>query len=310
MTLKTLAKYIIYFSPEPIKKRLKAKVEKRRLAEGLARYKRCKVSKEEVEAVLAKLDWNHDIMLHTSTINIGHIAGGPKWLAQTIVDHCDLDNHTLVVSALPYFGAFSDYLYDGMTFDVHTAPIAMGVINEKIAKMPGVKRSAHPTHSVMALGKNSEEYTSKHHLDKTPFGPNSPYNMLIKRNARIILFGATLNNITFIHAIEDALGNNYPIKKLYSKHIYSVNCTTENGETVKVETPVHHPLTSSRRDSSFLEQDGIENGYIVRYPLGEGYIYEINARALSDRYLELLKHGKSIYGRCRKLPIGSKLILQ
>ncbi len=301
MSLRTLVKYMLYFSPAPLKKAIHKRIEKKRLDDGMARYKRCKVSKEQVEEILGKIDFNHDIMLHTSTINIGRIAGGAKWLAETIVKHCDLKNHTLVVSALPYFGAFADYLTDDMVFDVRTAPIAMGAVNERIASMEYACRSAHPTHSVVALGKDKEFYTVSHHCDKTPFGPNSPYYKLIANKAHVILFGATLNNITFIHAVEDALGGYYPVKNIYAKKNYHVKCVTQSGEIVEVETIVHDKFTSIRRDSSFFEKDGIDLGYIKRYPLGEGFVYDIDAYALSHRYCQLLKNGKSIYGKCRKM---------
>lgn len=301
MTLKVLIKYIIYFSPGPIKKYLKKKADKHRLDQGLARYKRCKVSKKEVEAVLSEIDLDCDVMLHTSTINIGRIEGGVKWLAKTIVDKCDLENHTLIVSALPYFGSFSDYISDGMAFDVSSAPIAMGEINERIAAMEGAYRSAHPTHSVVAIGKDKEYYAAAHHLDSTPFGPNSPYYKLLERRAHVLLFGATFNNITFIHAVEDALGENYPVKNIYAPKRYTVNCITQTTEKVEVSTPVHDKFTSICRDLSFLEADGLKHGYIKRYPLGEGYVYDIDALALAERYCNLLKEGKSIYGKCRKM---------
>lgn len=302
MKVKTLIKYLIYFSPTPIKSLLHKKIEKKRVQLGMARYKRCKVSKEEVEDVLSKIDFNHDIMLHTSVFNIGHIAGGPKWLTNAILEHCDLENHTLIVSALPYFGSFADYLHDGMTFDVNTAPIAMGVVNERIAAMEGACRSAHPTHSVVAIGKDKKEYTAKHHLDDTPFGINSPYCKLLERKARILLFGATLHNLTFIHAVEDLLAENYPVKNIYSKHKYNIHCITDSGEKADVITPAHNPFKSiSRNDGSMFETDGLSKGYIKKWPLGEGYVYEIDALAMANRYCEMLKEGRSMYGRCSKM---------
>lgn len=301
MNLQFLAKYLIYFAPAPIKKKIHKRIERSRLEQGMARYKRCKVSKKEVEEVLSKIDFDNDVMLHTSMLNLGRIEGGVKWLAETILNKCDLKKHTLVVSALPFFGSFADYLQDGMEFDVSNAPIAMGGINERLAQTDGACRSAHPTHSVVALGKDKVYYTESHHLDKTPFGKNSPYYKLLQRNARVILFGATINNITFIHAVEDAIGDTYPIKNIYDSHRYTINCITSASEKVKVETPVHNKWTSIRRDCSLFESDGLQKGYIHRYPLGEGFVYDIDSRKLAERYCELLKEGKSIYGKCKKL---------
>ena len=177
----------------------------------------------------------------------------------------------------------------------------MGAINERIAQMPEALRSGHPTHSVVAIGPDARFYTSSHHLDPTPFGHNSPYYKLLQRDAHILLFGATMNNITFIHAIEDALGDLYPVKRIYSTHRYSIDCITQDGEHVKVSTPVHNPLTSIRRDCNFLFDDGLKHGYVKCWKLGEGYVCDVDAGALARRYVDLLKSGRSIYGKCRKL---------
>ena len=111
--LKILMKFGIYLMPAPIKKKLHAKIEERRLEEGKARYLRCKVSKDDVEKVLSQISFDHDVMLHSSMINIGRIAGGTKGVTDQILQHIDTRRHTLLVSALPYFGSFADYLHDG-----------------------------------------------------------------------------------------------------------------------------------------------------------------------------------------------------
>lgn len=299
MTIKQLAKYIIYYSPECIKRRIQSYSHKRLMAEGMERMKRCRISTEDIEHVLSQIDFSHDVMLHSSTINLGKIQGGVKGLTNALLNHIDTSRHTLVVSALPYFGSFADYLATDPVFDVRTAPIAMGAVNERIASMSGALRSIHPTHSVVAIGPDAELYTSSHHLDDTPFGIHSPYRKLIERRAHILSFGATINNMTFIHAVEDLLGEKYPVK-VYGKR-YLAKCIDYSGNELTVSTPVHDKLTAVRRDLSFLLPDGIVNGYIKKWDLGEGYVLDIDAYALAKRYIELLRQGKSIYGRCKKL---------
>ena len=307
--LKRIAKAIKYFSPSPIKKYIEKKANKKRLEEGLLRYKNFKIKREEILEVLDKIDFNHDIMLHTSMLNLGHISGGVKFLAEELTYRVKDSGHTLLVSAHPYFGSFSEYLYDGMTFDTRTAPIAMGEINARIAKLPDALRSCHPTHSVVAVGKDVEYYTSTHHLDSTPFGKGSPYYKIIKNCGKILLFGATMNNLTMVHAIEDALGARYPVKDIYSKKIYKINCMTQEGESVIVSTPCHNPWRSIFRHEIMLE-DGLNKGYIRRWPLGAGYVIEIDAYKYAIDYIEKLKKGYSMYGKCRKLDSSVKVLFQ
>lgn len=297
--IKRLAKYAIYFSPAPLRRYLHRKADAKRIEEALARARRCKVSRDEVAAALDNIDFGHDIMLHTSLMNIGKVAGGPKTVLTEIMERFDSDSHTLVASALPYLGSFSEYLATDPVFDVRSAPIAMGAVNERLAAMPGIYRSLHPTHSVVALGRDAAALTEDHELDRTPFGIHSPYRKLIDRGAHALLFGATVNNMTFIHAVEDALGDSLP-QKVYGKR-FEARCIDADGQALTVSTPVHAPLFSIRRDLSFFEPDGLELGYIRRFPLGEGFVYDVDMKALARRYVELLHEGRSIYGRCRRM---------
>lgn len=275
--------------------------EKKMLEAGLARYKKFKIKKDEVLEILNRIDFNHDIMLHTSMLNLGYISGGTKFLTEELVGRVKESGHTLLVSALPYFGSFADYLHEGMTFDTRTAPVAMGEINARIAKMPEAFRSCHPTHSVVAVGKDADYYTSTHHLDSTPFGKESPYYKIIKNRGKILLFGATMNNITMVHAIEDALGIQHPVKDIYSKKVYEINCITQAGESVTVTTPCHNPWRSIFRRDIMLE-DGLSKGYITRYKLGDGYVIIIDAYLYAHNYLQKMKQGQDQHGRCRPLP--------
>lgn len=298
--LKRIAKVIKYFSPSPLKKIIEKKAEKKQLEEGLERYKNFKIKKEEVLEVLNQIDFNYDIMLHTSMLNLGHISGGIKFITDELINRVTDNGHTLLVSALPYFGSFANYLHENMTFDTRNAPIAMGEINARISKLPGALRSCHPTHSVVAIGKDAQYYTATHHLDPTPFGKESPYYKIIKNKGKILLFGATMNNLTMVHAVEDALGTKHPVKDIYSKNFFKINCITQTGESVTVTTPYHNPWRSIFRRDIMLE-DGMSKGYIRRFKLGDGYVTVIDAYLYAINYLEKIKQGQDQHGRCRPL---------
>lgn len=299
--LKRIAKCIKYFSPSWIKKYIEKKANKKQLEDGILRYKKFKIKKEEVIEVLDKIDFNHDIMLHTSMLNLGHISGGTKFVTDELLSRMKATDHTLLVSALPYFGAFADYLHEGMIFDTRTAPVAMGEINSRISKLPEALRSCHPTHSVVAVGKDAHYYTSTHHFDITPFGKGSPYYKIIKNRGKILLFGATMNNLTMVHAIEDALGDKHPVKDIYSKKIFNIDCITQTGEPVTVVTPYHNTWRSIFRRDIMLE-DGLSKGYISRFKLGDGYVIVVDAYLYAVNYLKKMKQGQDQHGKCKPLP--------
>ena len=291
-----IAKLALYYSPKPIRSYISEKAQQREVAHALEVARRTKVTKDDVAQLLEQISVDTDVMLHTSMMNVGKIQGGVNFIAKTILDKVDISRHTLIVSALPYRGRFLDYLREGHVFDVRTAPVAMGAVNEKFVDMEGTVRSIHPTHSVVALGPRAMDYAGEHHLDETPFGLHSPYYKLLKNNAVIMLFGATLNNLTFIHAIEDMVGDEHPVR-VYSKHRFVVDCIDWDGNPLKVMTTCHAPFKGIMRDVERVRETMLSSGAMTTVPLGEGEFIMINCRKFTIEYLKMLASGRSIYGR-------------
>lgn len=293
--IKAYCKLFLYYAPPCVRYLIQTYVEKQELKEGLQRMHRTKVTKADLNALLSSLDLDHDVMLHTSMINIGKIQGGAKYVADLFLSKMDLSRHTLLISALPFRGSFQRYLDTHKDFDVRTAPIAMGTINEYLASKDGAMRSIHPTHSVVAIGKSAKEYTKEHHLDFTPFGVHSPYQKLIYNKGKVVLLGATLNNLTLIHAIEDMLGGLHPVKCYLSK-TYEICCKDQDGNSLRVKTSCHDPRKGAIRDLNRLRPDLVEQGIMKVHQIGEAELIEIDALQFSIFYLEKLSKGQSIYG--------------
>lgn len=288
-----LKKYfdIVFFALAPgfLKRAVKRRGEKRYLKQIAERMKRTRISKEEIEAVFGEMELGCDVMFHTSTMNIGKIAGGTKFLAECIEKAVDTTVHTLLISALPY-----SYPRVDTVFDVRTAPVAVGAVNEYFALMDRARRSLHPTHSVVAVGLRADEYVSGHHLDETPFGQNSPYRKLIENGGKIVLFGATMGNITELHAVEDMVGELYPVK-IYTE-TYDAKVVDYNGRELTVKTPLHLHSASIRSNPWKLREGLVECGAMTVRELGEGEISVIDARKMTVFYLDMLLHGESLYG--------------
>ena len=295
-----LEKLLFYFLPNCIKKIIIKRKQKKDLHEAQQRAKRTKVSKEELKEIIDGLNIGEcDIILHSSMMSIGTIKGGVKWVVNCLFEKVDISKNTILVSALPYRGRFKDYLERGVVFDVRDAPIEMGGINEYIGSLPNAKRSIHPTHSVVAVGKNAEEYVSGHHLDKTPFGVNSPYYKIIKNRGKAIMFGASMDYFTCIHAMEDMLGDLYP-GKLYGDKRYKVKCIDYEGKELWVETPYHTPLQSSIRTSfNSLDKVLLDNYVFDGVNIGESLIIIVDLYKYTICYLNEIKKGRTIYGKVK-----------
>jgi aminoglycoside 3-N-acetyltransferase len=259
-----------------------------------ARYRRTKVKKDDIITIFDRLNLDNDIFLHTSTISIGKINAGIKELSELILEKADINKNTLLISALPFRGRSKEYLDKRPVFDVKNSPVEMGAINEYLSFLPGALRSLHPTHSVVAIGPKASYYISEHHFDITPFGMHSPYYKLIDNDAKILMFGAGLKYLTFIHVIEDILYDCFPVDP-YLKKIYTVKVISASGDVVMVDTKCHDPFKA--RDPLKLLPYFIKYNAIERYSIGESEILLLDAKKVVYSYLMALLDGISIFGK-------------
>lgn len=254
------------------------------------------ISQKEVLEVLNKLNIDSDVFLHTSLRNIGYeIEGGKKFVAETIMNLVTSRNYTLLCAALPFGSLMKDALEEHPFIDMRTAPNMMGAVNRIITETDGMRRSLHPSHSVVAIGKNADEYTKDHHIDETPFGPNSPYYKLMLNKGKILMFGVTVANMTFTHVVEDLLGNLYPMK-VYLDKKYEVTVRGFDGIDYHVKTACHNPDVSNTRKCTSVLPDLIEAAVIKTEKLGLSEVSLLDAIGYIRVVSRLLLQGKSIYG--------------
>jgi aminoglycoside 3-N-acetyltransferase len=252
------------------------------------------------------LDLTKDTLIHSSLSNIGKIEGGGVKLTNMLLDKFNLKETTLLAPALPFLGPSAEYLDNIKLFDLTTAKNAMGNIPNQIMKKEGCLRSFHPTHSVIALGGNSQNYIENHENSKTPFCSNSPYYKLTKNDGKILMFGVELNSITNFHVYEDILSEHLPFD-VYSKKTYQVKAV--NGKTnMSIETKVHDIRMSAKRDCESARKHLISNGYITTYKIGDSEISLLDAKGLTVTLLQMLLNGESIYGKIKITTQQKKII--
>ncbi len=295
--IKRIFKLIKLYLPDFLKRELNKKVIENKLDKHRERKQRVFVTREEVISILDNFDLNSDIIVHSSTSNIGKIEGGAQKLTDLIISKIDLDKYTLLAPALPFLGSMKSYLDSLEDFDLTTAKNAMGNISNMIMKKEGCKRSLHPTHSVIAIGINSDLYASNHELCNTPFCQESPYYKLTQNNGKILMFGINLNSVTNFHVYEDMLSELLPYH-VYTDKSYKIPCTDGNTEII-VTTKAHNPFLSAKRDCERARKYLINNGYIQAYKIGDSEISLLDAKGLTVTLLEMLIDGRSIYGKVK-----------
>ena len=256
-----------------------------------------KVSKEQVDDLFSQLALEGDVMVHSSLPDIGNIKlrDVTDNLKKYVID----TGHTVLCPALPIKGSTLDYLRSINEFNVTTAPNAMGTISCYYGRQQGAKRSMSPTHSVVAFGCRASYYTEEHHLANTPFTERSPYFKLATNKGKILMFGTTLKNFTFIHVLEDIIGEDcYPVK-VYDPHIYKIRLIDESGT-------INYGFFQAHSHRNSLKIDGAElMGLIAKLPstkhyhIGCGEVMLLDAREVLLSQLNLLKRGITLMGHRR-----------
>ncbi|MGE4584868.1 MAG: AAC(3) family N-acetyltransferase [Sphaerochaeta sp.] len=145
------------------------------------------------------IDPNGTTLFHGSYKSLGDVAGGGQTVVDTLVEYMRpglmvFPTHTWAVvnAEQPYYS-------------VQQTPSNIGIIPNLARQTTGGVRSGHPTHSVVAFGKEAKAFIKDDHKTTTPCARNSSWGKLLDRNATILLVGVGLNRDTFIHGVEEWL---------------------------------------------------------------------------------------------------------
>ena len=157
------------------------------------------------------------------------------------------EDGTLLMPTLPFNGSAIKYVSQGKTFDVKKTPSRMGIIKELFRRSPGVLRSVHPTHSVVAWNANAKEMIADHHLAGTPCGRKTPYGRLLDYHGKILFLGKDIGVITFFHTVEEILEPKMPFSP-FTKEKFSLSSKDQNGNILKTNMRLFESKHSRRRN--------------------------------------------------------------
>ena len=184
----------------------------------------------------AGIEWGDSLFVHTSLSKLGWVCGGPQSVIEALQETVGPDGLIMMATqsgdnsdpaeweAPPVPDDWWQAIRDEMpAYDkVKTPTRGMGRVPELFRTYPDVHRSEHPMWSVAAWGKGAEEIVARHTVD-VGFGPGSPIERMIERDAKILHLGSPLDATTLWHYAE--YGIDGPVK--------SFGCARyENGERV------------------------------------------------------------------------------
>ena len=138
------------------------------------------------------------LLVHSSMKAIGEVEDGADTVLDAFIDYMK-DDGLLIFPTHTWEQINDKYnVYNPMT-----EPSCVGLLTNLFLKRSGAIRSLHPTHSVAALGKDAEEYTSGEERFDTPCSRNGCWGKLYDRKAKILFLGCSLKKNTYIHGVEE-----------------------------------------------------------------------------------------------------------
>ncbi len=180
------------------------------------------------------------IMIHSAFSQIKNIDGGAKTLIDTFKSY--FKDGLLLFPTHTWASVRSDY----DTLIKTDSNSCVGYLTNEVLKDKDFIRSNHPTHSVCAYGKDSEEYIRNDNYATTPVPPNGSFGKL--RDGDYILFiGAPLSKNTFIHSIEEEMN----VANRFTEHIYTFYVKDENNNILEFHMPRHYSTYSAHISDNY-----------------------------------------------------------
>jgi aminoglycoside N3'-acetyltransferase len=175
------------------------------------------------------------VVVHSQLSRLGYLKGGPAALVEALMEVVT-DSGCILMPTYPSRGSTADYLEQGNVFDVRHTPSTVGSVTEIFRKLPGVKRSLHPTNPISAWGKNADALLAGHELSATPYGDETPYGRLARMDDAYNLMIDT-PVLSLLHHLQERVDfPNYALDGLREARIVDWNGTQRSVMT-KVMRP-------------------------------------------------------------------------
>ena len=175
---------------------------------------------------------------------------------------------------------------DSPVFDVRDTPCCTGAFPEFFRNQPGVVRSLHPTHSIIAFGKDAVRLTKDHIKDTTPAGKNSPLRLISKEGGKILMLGCGMCPNTSMHSVEELC----PPPYLFCRNKVTYTVIDYDGVKHESKHTVHdfHTVKSQRYDraANFLTKEEFKKGKVGNadaYLIDSGAMFEKCGAVIQER---------------------------
>jgi aminoglycoside 3-N-acetyltransferase len=229
------------------------------------------------------IDPKGTLLVHASYKSIGGVENGPDTVIEALKEY--MSEGLLVFPS----HTWATIDVNNAVYSVKDTPVCIGAIPELARKKEGGFRSAHPTHSVVAFGKEAKVFVQGDEKFDTPCARNSAWGKLVDREATILLLGVDLNRDTYIHGIEEWL--NVPNRLTEEKELlFSI---LADGTKVAVPSKRHigHPSENFPKLKDYL----FEKGILKTGKIGDAKVLYHSAKALYEALVPMLETNPALF---------------
>lgn len=216
------------------------------------------------------------IMVH-SAFDLQHgFRGTISNVIDALLEAVGPEGNVLMVS-MPYRSSSLEYLRKERCFEVLRTPSAMGLVSEFFRRRPGVVRSLHPTHPVLAYGPRAAWFVEGHEDCLYGCGPGSPFEKLAQVGGKLVFFNVDLKTMTFFHYLEHLLSPRFPFK-LYTDEPLDVPVVDHAGQRRTLRAYVYPADAVRRRRPARLHGWLRERGLVHEQRVGASRLQVVGAR--------------------------------
>jgi aminoglycoside 3-N-acetyltransferase len=225
------------------------------------------------------------ILVHANFEPNSGFKGTPMDLANALASFVG-DRGNLLMVSIPFRGSAYDHLALNKTFDVRKTISMMGLVTEMFRRRPGTLRSLHPTHPVLASGKDAAWLVADHDRCLHACGPGSPFEKFAQVDGKILFFDVGFGAITFFHHVEHLLQEHLPFP-VYDTRLFEVPVVDTAGERRVVKTYAYSKDVPRNADK--LETEMQRRGRIRRGRVGNSRMLLVSAADVLTCQTEMVK---------------------
>ncbi len=235
------------------------------------------VTKEDMKRGLAEVGIvTGDLVLaHSSLSSFGFVEGGPDTAINALLETVGPEG-TIVVPTFTW-GEFHNAEIAVLDVKNKSVKAEVGAIPETFRKRPEAQRSIHMCHSVAAIGPLADKVMGE---GIRSFGEGSTFHQLYELNAWCLLFGATFNSCTELHAVEEYMAVPYR----YHRDFKGSTVILEDGTEIPSESVEFLRYTDPdwRNDFGKMREVYIEHGVTHTAQVGNAEIMNTRIRDIFD----------------------------